>query len=184
MGSGKSTVCRLFSLYGAVVYDSDARTKQLMDADPELMRGIRNLLGAESYRDGRLDRAYVASRIFADRSLLGRFEALVHPAVGDDFDRWAAVQQGAYCILESAILFESGFDARVDRTVAVCAPEELRIARVAMRDGSDPQDIRARMANQMDDALRSRLADFTVINDGAQSLIMQVAAIDRALRDG
>ena len=186
IGSGKSTVCRIFSALGAPVYDSDARAKALMNGDPVLARQIIGLLGPGAYRDGRLDRAFVARRVFGDRALLEGLNAIVHPAVGRDFEAWARLREKEgvpYVLLESAILFESGFDACVDRTVTVSAPLELRVARTVARDGADEAQVRARIASQADEARRQALAGYTVVNDERSLLSEQVLRLDKLFRD-
>ncbi len=170
IGSGKSVVCRLFALWGAPVYDSDSRAKQLMDS--KLVQPITGLLGARAYRDGSLDRAWVASRIFADGGLLAKMNAIVHPAVGEDFLQWAdSHNDKPYVILESAILFSSGFDRFTDHTVGVYAPLDRRVERAMERSGCSREAVLARVANQTDEADR---AEFTIDNH-ACALIPQVA---------
>ena len=136
IGSGKSTVCRLFAARGVAVYDSDAAAKRLM-AGP-LRGAVEARFGAQAYRDGVLDRRYLAGIVFRDREALQALDAIVHPAVMRDFEAWAEAQQGDYVVLESAILFEAGLEKSVDRTVAVLAPEGLRIQRTRRRDGAAP----------------------------------------------
>ena len=146
IGSGKSTVCRLFAQRGIAVYDSDREAKRLMTEDGALRAGITARFGAESYVDGALNRRYLASRVFSDAQALADLNALVHPAVRSDFASWAERQAGPYVILESAILFEAGLEDAVDRTVAVLAPLELRLSRTCRRDGCDEEAVRRRMA--------------------------------------
>jgi len=198
IGSGKSTVCRLFTMLGIPVYDSDSRAKELMVSDPALMRGVKELFGAESYRSGELDRGHIAALAFADKALLERLDALVHPAVARDFEAWTAQVAGGaipkiytntsvaaaapppYVLLESAILFESGIDRFVDRAIVVEAPPQVRLQRVVRRDNCSPENVAGRMANQI---ATTRMADFTVDNGGDRLLWPQVLAIDKALRE-
>ncbi|MBP3356270.1 MAG: dephospho-CoA kinase [Rikenellaceae bacterium] len=185
IGSGKSTVCRLFEQRGVAVYDSDSRARLLMDSDGDIRRELTALFGEACYREGRLDRAWLSARVFADRSLLAALDGVVHPAVGRDFRRWAEerCREGArYVLLESAILFESGFDSRVDFTVTVSAPQELRIARCMARDGSDREAVLRRMAHQMSDRERERRADWTIVNESMEELTRQVGELDAILR--
>lgn len=169
-----------------------------MNQNPCLKTHIIQLLGPEAYRDGSLDRAWVASRVFADEKLLRALEKLVHPVVAEDFMHWAdrraadahtcpdsdfpvVVQPGGvpYVIMESAILVESGFKPYVDRIVAVTAPEEMRVARAVARGGVTPQAVRERIARQNTDyALH---ADHLIPNDGQQSLIDRVLDIHREI---
>lgn len=164
IGSGKSTVCRLFEQNGIAVYDSDARAKALMAESATLRKQLVAAFGAESYNEQGLNRAYLAGRVFGNEAELRRLNGIVHPAVKDDFRRWADAQRGAYVVLESAILFESGFDAEVDTTLAVMAPMEERLRRTAERDGTDMEAIKRRMEHQLsDDELHARAAR-TIVN--------------------
>lgn len=179
IGSGKSTVCRLFALRGVAVYDSDAGAKRLMTSDPDLRARISARFGAETYSEGELDRAYLAGKVFSDAQALADLNAIVHPAVRADFAAWAQRQEGDYVILESAILFDAGFDGDVDRTVAVLAPQELRIERTCRRDKRDPEEVRRRIAAQMDDDALSEKADYVVVNIFEEDLEPAVVKLDR-----
>ena len=182
IGSGKSTVCALLAARGAAVYDSDAAARRLMEEDGFLREGLVARFGAAVYRDGQLDRSYLAGVVFGNALALADLNALVHPAVRRDFEEWAARQTGDYVVLESAILFESGFDAVVDRTVVVLAPAEVRVERACRRDGSRPEAVRARMAVQTDDDTLCRRADFTLVNIVEEELEPAVDELDRRLR--
>ncbi len=183
IGGGKSTVCSLLAEKGAPVYDSDSRAKALMNTSPEIADAVKAAFGERSYRDGVLDRAYLAERVFGDRSALARLDAIVHPAVRRDFEAWAARQQADYVVLESAILFESGFDACVDASVAVLAPHSLRLERAMKRDGAVRERILERMAAQMsDDELADRV-DMSIVNIERGDLEHDVAELDRRLRE-
>lgn len=182
IGSGKSTVCRLFRERGIPVYDSDAEAKRLMQEDAALRQRIAARFGAETYRDGRLDRARLAERVFGDAEELSALNALVHPAVMADFARWSDSQQAPYVVLESAILFEAGLEHAVQSTVAVLAPEALRIERTCRRDGTDAEAVRRRIAAQMDDDTRSRRADVSIVNIFEEDLAPAVAELDRRFR--
>ena len=140
--------------------------------------------GEGTFRDGVLDRAYLAGIVFADPQALADLNALVHPVVMRDFDAWAARQEGSYVILESAILFDAGFDGDVDRTVAVLAPQELRIERTCRRDKCDPEEVRRRIAAQMDDDALSARADYVVVNIFEEDLEPAVVKLDRIFSHG
>lgn len=178
IGSGKSTVCRLFAERGVAVYDTDAAAKRLMAEDDALKRGIVARFGAESYRDGVLNRPYLAERVFGDDKEREALNGLVHPAVIADFERWAEEQQGEYVVLESAILFEAGLDKHLDRVVAVLAPEALRVERAMKRDGATRAQILSRMTAQMDDDTLSRRADVSVVNIFEEELEQIVQELD------
>lgn len=164
IGSGKSTVCSLFAERGVAVYDSDSRAKQLMSESAELREQLIEAFGEECYADGELNRGYLAKQVFGNVEALSRLNAIVHPAVRADFRTWAEQQSGAYVILESAILFEAGFESEVDTTLAVMAPLEERIRRTMARDGVDRESVLERIAHQMsDDELHSK-AKRTLVN--------------------
>ena len=182
IGSGKSTVCRLFAAKGIAVYDSDAAARRLMNESLPLRRALAERFGDAVYRAGELDRKFLAGIVFSDPAALADLDALVHPVVRADFETWCTRQTGDYVVLESAILFESGFDSLVDRTVAVLAPAEVRVARVCRRDGSDPEAVRQRIAAQADDdTLRDR-ADFALVNISEPELGPAVDDLDRRFR--
>ncbi len=167
IGSGKSRLCQCFVGNGITLYDSDRKAKELMVSDKKLRREIIALLGEESYNDQGINRAYLAERVFGDDRLREGLNALVHPAVMADFERVAerASQDDApYIILESAILFEADLAHHFDYTVAVLAPEELRLSRVVNRDGSTLEQVRARMQTQMSDDEMHKRADYSVVN--------------------
>jgi dephospho-CoA kinase len=188
IGSGKSTVCRLLEGLGAPVYYSDARAREIVDGAPAhapLRRRITNLLGTEAWHGNGLDRAYVASKVFSDKLLLSSLNAIIHPAVALDFEAWALLYADRpYVVMESAVLFESGFDRLVDRVVAVSAPAELRVERVVARGGGMARaDVERRMANQLTDADREARAWLTVHNDGdVEELARRVGWIDGRIR--
>ena len=181
IGSGKSTVCRVFSLLGIPCYDSDREAKRLMNTDPALKTRISNLLGPEAYTPQGLDRTYVSARVFENSALLQQLNAIVHPAVAADFARWAETQRTPYVIEESAILFESGADRGMDRTVAVVAPETIRIRRVCRRDQRDETAVKARIAHQMSDEERTRRADYVLKADEQELLIPQILKLHHHL---
>ena len=184
IGSGKSTVCRLFAQKGIAVYDSDAAAKRLMQEDGVLRRQLAGRFGEGTFRNGVLDRAYLAGIVFADPQALADLNALVHPVVMRDFDAWAARQEGSYDILESAILFEAGLEGCVDKTVAVLAPRELRIERTCRRDGCGADQVVRRIAAQLDDDALSARADYVVVNIFEEDLEPAVVKLDRIFSYG
>ena len=181
IGSGKSTVCRLFAQKGIAVYDSDAAAKRLMQEDGALRRQLAGRFGEGPVRVGLFDRAGIG---FADPLALADLIALVHPVVMRDFDAWAARQEGSYVILESAILFEAGLEGSVDKTVAVLAPRELRIERTCRRDGCGADQVVRRIAAQLDDDALSARADYVVVNIFEEDLEPAVVKLDRIFSHG
>lgn len=182
IGSGKSTLCALLAARGAAVYDSDSRAKQIMVENADVRRRIVEVFGAESYDAEGLDRRHLARQAFASPEKLKALDAIVHPAVKEDFRLWAAAAEGDYVVLESAILFESGFDAEVDKTVAVLAPAALRTERAAKRDGADAQTIERRIAAQMSDEELSSRADFCLVNILRSDLEAEAERLDKMFR--
>ena len=183
IGSGKSTVCRIFDEVGAQCYDCDSRAKWLMQNDEALREELVAVFGAEVYgADGLLDRARLATEVFGNSERLAALNGAVHPAVGRDWERWCAERKAegvAYAIMESAILFDCGFDSKVDRTVTVSAPEELRIERAVARDNAPAEVIRRRIEAQMSDAEREARADYTIVNTDLEEVRKQVAELHK-----
>ena len=182
IGSGKSTVCRLFAERGIAVYDSDSEAKRLMQCDPGLRRALVARFGPGAYSGDALDRAYLAQRVFSDPAARQALNAAVHPAVADDFRAWAQRQTGPYVLFECALLFDAGLESLVDRTVAVLAPAAVRIERACRRDGCSPDAVRRRIAAQLDDdTLRAR-ADRCIVNLLESDLRPAVDELDRLFR--
>jgi dephospho-CoA kinase len=184
IGSGKSTVCRIFAVLGIPIYDADSQAKQLMTADPELRQAIAGLLGSDAYQpDGTLNRAYISGRVFSHPELLAQLNGLVHPAVGRHSLQWREAQLGTpYTLYEAALLLESGGYKRMDKLIVVTAPLEVRIERVIRRDGLSREDVEARIARQWPEEQKMAAADFLIHNDNQTGLISQVLAIHRQLK--
>lgn len=183
IGSGKTTVCRLFETLQIPVYYADDRAKWLMEHDSHLRSAIISLLGDKAYTAERhLDRAYIASRVFSEPELLAQLNNLVHPAVWKDGEEWFSEHTTEpYALKEAALIFESGGHRLLDGVIVVTAPEELRIARVVARDRVSEDAVRARIARQMPEEEKTKLADYIIINDGQQDLLSQVWRIHREL---
>ncbi len=176
IGSGKTTVSHLFELLGIPVFNSDDQAKAVMTTDKELISGIKAAFGHQAYLpDGALDRKYIANIVFNDQAALTRLNGLVHPAVFRAFDTWVSRNHAApYVMKEAAILFESGSYKDCDDTILVTAPTEVRLQRVAKRDGISLDEAAARNARQMPEEEKRQLATFEVVNDNTQLVIPQV----------
>lgn len=183
IGSGKTTVCRIFESLQIPVYYADDRAKWLMENEEGLKLGIKELLGSDAYNaEGHLQRAYIAEKVFKDPGLLAQLNQLVHPAVWLDGEHWFSEQIDApYAIKEAALIFETGSQQMLDLVIVVTAPEQLRINRVKARDQTNEEAIRARIAKQMPEEEKIKLADYLIINDGVQDLVPQVWQVHRAL---
>lgn len=184
IGSGKSYVSRLLTEhYGIPVYNTDSEAKRLMLSDEGIRRRLTALLGKEVYKsDGTLNKPLLANYLFADSCHAGQINAIVHPQVKADFLKWADLQTGCEIVaLESAILFESGFDNIIDKVVMVYAPVELRIRRVMLRDSTTEEKIRQRIVAQMDDKAKQDRSDFIIFNDGSRPLNLQLDDLQETL---
>jgi len=185
IGSGKTTVCRIFAALGVPVYDADTEAKKLMNTDVDLISGITALFGLESYTaEGVYNRPFVGSIVFADPEKLAALNALVHPAVETHSNRWHQAQMAdghAYTLKEAALLVESGSYRHLDVLIVVTAPENLRIQRVMARDGADESAVRARMRHQLPDSEKMALAHYVIHNDGVHMLVPQVWNIHRSM---
>lgn len=177
IGSGKSVVSNLLRVMGFPVYDTDSEARYLMNTSPELKAQIGGVFGDDVYAGGVLDRPLLASRVFGHPEQVARLNAIVHPAVRQDFDRWSRACRGRICFVESAILYESHLDRLVDEVWLVTAPEALRIERVQQRSGLTPDEVRRRIASQMSDEERSHRATHLICNDGRVSLIATVLSL-------
>lgn len=184
IGSGKSTVARVFSILGIPVYDADEAARRLMNSDPRLKEEIIRFFGPSSYRDGLLDRSYIAGLVFNDAEKLGQLNALVHPVTIRDAEIWIGQQNASYVVKEAALLFESGAAAGLDVVVGVYAPAAIRIKRVMDRDGISAEEIRKRMDRQLDEEMKMKLCDHIVRNDEQELVIPQVLALHRLFLSG
>lgn len=183
IGSGKTTVCRLFELLGVSVYYADIRAKMLMQIDEDLMEGIRAAFGRDVYDGHILNRSLLGSIVFNDAEQLQRLNGLVHPAVFRDFDKWSTEQKGLYVLKEAAILFESGSAKDCAYTILVKSPLDLRVSRIMKRDGLSKEDIMKRIDKQMSDEEKEKLASFIIVNDETRLVIPQVLALHQQLTD-
>ena len=178
IGSGKSTIAKQLRQMGYAVYDTDSEAKRLIVEDAAVRKQMIQLFGSDVYKDGIYQTAFVAQRVFTDKSLLAQLNAIVHPAVRADILRWATMQDSpsfrkglgvGLCFVECAILYQAGFDTLCDKVVAVTAPEEVRLARVLARDHSTIDKVRARMRAQEAERDIER-ADIVINNDGKTSI--------------
>jgi dephospho-CoA kinase len=174
IGSGKSTVAKIFAVLGVPVYYADEASKRIMNSDPVVVDQITRHFTGEAYKNGMLDRSFLALQVFNDKAKLELLNSLVHPATIRDADTWLSKQQAPYVIKEAALLFESGSYAALDYVIGVSAPEELRLQRTIARDRSNREQIMARMSRQIDENIKMKLCDFIVYNDEEQLLIPQV----------
>lgn len=181
IGSGKSTVAKVFEVLGIPVYYADEAAKRLMNDDDELKQKIMLQFGDEVYKNGKLDKKYLADIVFNAPEKLALLNALVHPATLKDADDWMRKQATPYTLKEAALIFESGSHEFLDYVIGVTAPAPLRIQRTMQRDGITREAVIARMDKQMDEAIKMKLSDFIITNDEQQLLIPQVLALHEKL---
>lgn len=176
IGSGKTTVCKVFELLGVPVFYADDVAKSIMYTDPILKRGVLDAFGENSYtQSGDLNRSYISSIVFNDKHELEKLNSLVHPAVFRAFDTWVLSQsEASYVIKEAALLYESDAYKMCDQSILVISPIETRISRVKARDGISAEDIQLRMNRQFSDEEKMRFADHILMNDEKQLLIPQI----------
>lgn len=181
IGSGKSTVARIFQSLGIPVYSADQEAKRLMRTDPVVIRSVQAHFGEDSYVQGVPDTRKLASIVFRDPAALEKLNQIIHPATIQDAKEWMARQQAPYVIKESALIFESGAGEGLDWIVGVYAPQALRIQRVMQRESVDREAVLARMSRQIDEEMKRRLCDRVLINDEQQPLLQQVLDLHQEL---
>ena len=184
IGSGKSTICRMFKILGVPVFEADLVAKQLLLTNIEIRNELIRLFGEGVYlEDGAVNRKKLAEIIFNDDVQLAKMNALVHPAVRNEFHEWVKQQNSSYVIHEAAILFESGFYKLMDFTILVSAPEEERIWRIVKRDDISEKQVKERLAKQWTDAEKRKLADYEIKNDNVNPVLPEIIQIDKRLRE-
>ncbi len=164
IGSGKSTIAKLFKELGVPVYDSDKEAKNLMNTSKPIRDSIIKLLGKKAYRAKVLNRDYISSKVFKDDDLLSQLNAIVHPRVKKHFKDWHAEQDAPYVVQETALIFENKAQDNYDKIILVTAPVSVRIARVMDRDKVDESAVLNRIHNQLTDEKKSGMADYLVEN--------------------
>ncbi len=182
IGSGKTTVCRIFQILGVPVYHADDQARKFLFSE-NVKDALLAFHGEEIFdHNGNIDRKKLASVVFNHQEALNHLNELIHPLVQSDFQNWYNKQAGnQYILHEAAILIESGFNKMFDRIVVVTAPYELRLHRLLQRDKISVGEINRRMINQMDDAEKNKYADYIIDNDEQRLLIPHVLEVHEAL---
>jgi dephospho-CoA kinase len=179
MGSGKSTICRVFAQFGIPVYDADSEAKKLM-LGSRIKAGLSKAFGAEIYTSGgEPNRPLLSAMVFNDKEKLMLLNSIVHPEVFAHYHSWVKKQKAPYTIKEAALLFESGSYRELDKVISVYAPLELRIQRIKEREKSTEEQIRARIKNQLSEKERNRLADIIIKNDEKTLVIPRVLKLHK-----
>jgi dephospho-CoA kinase len=181
IGSGKTTVARLFQLLGVPVYYADDAAKELMNSDPDLRAALIKNFGDTVYENGLLNRARLAAMVFNKPGQLALLNSIVHPIVIEDASSWMKKQKASIVMKEAAIFFESGSHVEMDFIIGVYAPESLRLKRVMQRDGSDEKAVKDRMSRQMNEEEKMKRCDFILKNNEEELLIPQVITLYKKL---
>ena len=164
IGSGKTTVAKMFMSLGIPIYIADDEAKRLMNSSKVIRRKLIKLFGENAYLDNHLNRPYLASKIFNDASLLAQMNGIVHPKVGLDFKRWLKKQTSPYVIKEAAIIFENQKESEYDFIITVTASIQEKVSRVLKRDHTTESKIMAIINNQMSDEEKIKKSDFVIVN--------------------
>jgi dephospho-CoA kinase len=180
IGSGKSTVARLFEIMGCEVFNSDQVAREVYFEDDVRLR-VTGLLGRDAYKDEQLNKPYISSRIFSDTLLLHQLNAIIHPAVIRRFNEFAKEHQGKIIIKESALLFEANLTGGLDKIIVVVADDELRINRVMKRENISRDEVMKRIKSQLPQTEKAKKADFIIENNEREFLITQTLAIFKEL---
>ncbi len=186
IGSGKTTVCKIFESLDIPVYYADTEAKKIMTSNLSVKKQMKDLLGDQAfYNNGKPDRNYIASKIFNDKELLAKINEIIHPAVQLDADRWFEILKNEgkskYCLKEAALLVETGSYKSLNSLIVVTCPEDIRIHRVMQRDKMKFDDVIKKVRNQWPEEDKVKLADFVIVNDGKTSLIPQIWSIHNKL---
>ncbi len=179
IGSGKTTVAKLFEMLGVPIYYADDTAKFLMNTDRVLIAEIKKHFGEAVYSNNELNRSLLASKVFGNKKKLDLLNSIVHPATLQHADEWMKKQTAPYIIKEAALIFESGAEKMLDKVIGVSATGSLRIKRVMERDGLSEEDVINRMKGQMNEEEKMKLCNFVIINDEKQLLIPQVLALHK-----
>jgi dephospho-CoA kinase len=183
IGSGKTTVCQIFECLHVPVFYADVEAKRLMSSDPELKSKISSLFGKKAYAEnGQLNRKYISSRVFSDKSLLSKLNQLVHPAVFQAAEKWfKSKADQKYALYEAALIFETNSQDRFDQIITVTAPKKMRIQRVVMRDKVSSKSVEDRMKNQMSQWAKLKISNYQIRNNGKKLILPQILYIHHDL---
>lgn len=183
IGSGKSTVCKVFELLGIPVYYADIEAKKILDVDATKAELIHYFGNSIVNEEGTINRKKMAEIVFNDKAKLEKLNSVIHPAVAKHFENWCKIHtQEAFILKEAAILFESNAYKQVDITITVVAPTQLKVDRVVRRDNTTREEVLKRIENQMSDEEKIKRSDYIIYNDEQQLIIPQVIAIINKIR--
>jgi len=183
IGSGKTTVAKIFTSLGYPVFNSDTEAKNIVNNNAEAIVEIKRAFG-DVYQDGVLNSKKIAHLVFKNKEALQQLNAIVHPKVKVEFENWVRKHKEHSVLLkEAAILFETEGYKLLDATILVVAPEKIRIKRVMSRDRIEEEAVKNRIQNQLSDEKKKLLAQYVIVNDGENLLIPQVLEIAQQIKD-
>jgi dephospho-CoA kinase len=174
IGSGKSYVCQILEKMGYAIFYSDLEAKKLMIQNKELIQQIKNIIGEHAYLDNELNKPIIRNFLFQNEVNKEKLNALIHPFVYQEFEKWASSIQKEIVFNESALLFETDSYKRFNKTILVTAPEEIRIERLIKRDSLNIGEIKKRFNNQLNDSIKTKKADYIIENDDKKLIIPQI----------
>ena len=179
IGSGKTTVAKVFETFGIPVYYTDDKAKLLLNTNDDLKKSVIHHFGNEVYPTGELDRKFLANIVFNNKEKLDLLNSLVHPYTILDAEAWMKQQTTSYVIKEAALLFESGAAERLDYIIGVYAPQHIRVKRVMERDKLPVDEIMKRISRQVNEEMKMKLCDFVITNNDKQLVIPQVIELHK-----
>lgn len=174
IGSGKSTVAKVFETLGIPVYYADDAAKKLMITNKELRSSVIRHFGEMAYKNNEPDRKYLASIVFSNKEKLDLLNSLIHPVTIHDAEEWMKKQRSPYAIKEAALLFESGADKHLDAVIGVYAPQDIRIQRVMARDSISREEVEKRISRQMDEEMKMKRCKYIITNNEQELVIPQL----------
>lgn len=182
IGSGKTTISKVFLALGVPVYFSDEQARKFYYED-SVRQSLINRFGEGVFLDNELNRSVLASLIFNNSEHLSFINSLIHPRVANDFLNWCKTQDSPYILMESAIMFENGFNLLVDKTLCVIAPFEQRLKRAISRDGSNQDLVLQRMKNQSCQSELMVRCDYIIDNEDNMMVLSRVLELDNLFRN-
>lgn len=174
IGSGKSYVCQILEKMGYAIFYSDLEAKKLMIQNEELIQQIKNIIGEHAYLNNELNKPIIRNFLYQNDVNKEKLNALIHPFVYQEFEKWANSIQKEIVFNESALLFETDSYKRFNKTILVTAPEEIRIQRLIIRDCLNVEEIKKRFNAQLNDTIKIKKADYIIENDDKKLIIPQI----------
>lgn len=181
IGSGKTTIAKMFEKLGVPVYYADDEAKKIMNSSDQIKKKLIDLFGKKAYKNDELNREFIAKIIFNDKNKLNDINAIIHPEVDKCFKNWARNQTSKYIIQENAIIFENNYQNRYDKIISVTAPIDVKIHRVVKRDHTSKEKVLERMHNQLDDDYKIKNSFFVINNTSLKDSENEVKRIHEIL---